>query len=211
VNPVDPLVRTYGAEFGVRTLAVDRLQSTVSLWWLNLDSELLFVGDAGTTEATRPSRRYGVEFANYYTPTDWLTLDADFSWSHARFRDRDPAGDFIPGAIETVVAAGVVVHDVPQLGGFFAGLRLRYFGSRPLIEDDSVRSGETILLNAQAGYRFSPDWALTVDVFNVLDRQDDDITYLYESQLAGEAAPVNDLHFHPVEPVSFRVAVTGRF
>jgi outer membrane receptor protein involved in Fe transport len=211
VNPVDPLVRTYGAEFGVRTLAVERLQSTVSLWWLDLDSELLFVGDAGTTEATRPSRRYGVEFANYYTPTDWLTLDADFSWSHARFRDRDPAGDFIPGAIETVVAAGVVVHDLPQLGGFFAGLRLRYFGSRPLIEDDSVRSGETILLNAQAGYRFSKDWALTVDVFNVLDRNDDDITYLYESQLAGEAAPVNDLHFHPVEPVSFRVAVTGRF
>ncbi len=211
VIPVDPLVRTYGAEFGVRTLAVDRLQSTVSLWWLDLDSELLFVGDAGTTEATRPSRRYGLEFANYYTPTDWLTLDADFSWSHARFRDHDPAGDFIPGAIETVVAAGVVVHDLPQLGGFFAGLRLRYFGSRPLVEDDSARSGETVLLNAQAGYRFSKDWALTVDVFNVLDRQDDDITYLYESQLAGEAAPVNDRHFHPVEPVSFRVAVTGRF
>ena len=107
------------------------------------------------------------------------------------------------------MAAGLVVHGVP--GGFFAGLRLRYFGSRPLIEDDSVRSSETILLNAQAGYRFNPDWALTVDVFNVLDRQDDDITSLYESQLAGEAAPVNDRHFHPVEPVSFRVAVTGRF
>lgn len=211
VTPVDPLVRTYGAEFGVRTLAVDHLQSTVSLWWLDLDSELLFIGDAGTTEATRPSRRYGIEFANYYTPTDWLTLDADFSWSHARFRDADPAGDFIPGAIETVLAAGLVVHDLPPLGGFFAGLRLRHFGARPLVEDDSARSDETLLLNAQAGYRFGRNWTLTVDVFNVLDRQDDDITYLYESQLAGEAAPVNDQHFHPVEPVSFRVAVTGRF
>lgn len=114
-------------------------------------------------------------------------------------------------AIETVLAAGAVRHDLHRLGGFFAGLRLRYFGSRPLIEDDSTRSGETVLLNAQAGYRFSQDWALTVDAFNVLDRQDDDITYLYESQMAGEAAPVNDTHFHPVEPVSFRVAVTGRF
>ncbi|HXG49606.1 MAG TPA: TonB-dependent receptor, partial [Methylomirabilota bacterium] len=92
VDPVDALVRTYGAEIGVRSTRLPGLQSTLAFWWLDIDSELLFVGDAGATEATRPSRRYGVEFANYYTPTDWLTLDADFSFSHARFRDDDPAG-----------------------------------------------------------------------------------------------------------------------
>jgi hypothetical protein len=153
VKPADPLVRTYGAEIGARMARIDGLQSTLALWWLDIDSELVFVGDAGTTEAGRPSRRYGVEFANYYTPTDWLTFDADFSFSKSRFRDNEidaesglPVGKHIPGSVETVIAAGATVHD---LRGFFGGLRLRYFGPRALIEDNSRRSRETILLSAQ--------------------------------------------------------------
>jgi outer membrane receptor protein involved in Fe transport len=157
-----------------------------------------------------------LEFANYYTPTKWLTLDADVSLSQARFRDRDPAGQYIPGSIETVVAAGIAVHD---LGGFFGGLRLRYFGPRSLIEDNSVRSTASALVNLQAGYAFNPKWKLTLDVFNLLDRKTSDIEYFYESRLRGEAinpdpalnGGYNDIHLHPAEPVSFRVALTGRF
>nr|MDQ3625048.1 TonB-dependent receptor [Verrucomicrobiota bacterium] len=86
VQPADPLVRTKGAEIGIRTTALPGLQSSLSFWYLDIDSELLFVGDAGTTEASRPSRRFGIEWANYYNPTPWLTIDADFAWSQARFR-----------------------------------------------------------------------------------------------------------------------------
>ena len=213
VDPVDPLVRTYGAEFGVRTTWVPGLQSTVSFWWLDIDSELLFIGDAGNTEASRPSRRYGVEFANYYRVNEWVTLDADLSLSHARFRDNDPAGDHIPGAIQSVLAAGATLHD---WHGFFGSVRLRYFGPRPLVEDDSVRSNSTLLLNAQAGYRFNKTWAASVTVFNLLDREDSDIEYYYPSLLPGEApgpddGGYNDIHFHPVEPISVRVALTAKF
>ncbi len=215
VRPVDPLVRSYGTEVGVRTTAVPGLQSTLSLWWLDLDSELLFVGDAGSTEASRPSRRYGVEFANFYSPVPWLTFDADFSFSHAEFRDRDPAGDHIPGAIESVIAAGVTVQQ-PGDRGFFGGLRLRYFGARPLVEDDSVHSGETILMSARTGYRFNRTWTVAAEVFNLLDRNDSEIDYLYASRLSGEPAGPDeggylDRHSHPVEPISFRVALTARF
>ena len=216
VDPVDPLVRSKGAEVGVRSRIIPHLQSTLSLWYLELDSELLFVGDAGTTEASRPSRRYGVELANYYTPTKWLTIDADFSLSQARFRDNAvdldtglAIGKEIPGSIEGVVAAGISVHD---LNGFFGSLRLRYFGPRPLIEDDSVRSGETILLSAQVGYQFNKTWTLSAEVFNILNRKDSEIDYFYASRLPGEpAAGVEDRHFHPVEPVSFRIALTAKF
>lgn len=216
VSKVSPLVRTMGAEFGTRTTWVPGLQSTVSAWWLDIDSELLFVGDAGTTQASRPSRRYGLEFANYYTPTKWLTLDADVSFSQARFQDRDVAGQYIPGSIETVVAAGIAVHD---LHGFFGGVRLRYFGPRSLIEDNSVRSTASALVNLQVGYAFNPKWKLTVDVFNLLNRKASDIEYFYESRLRGEAinpdpalnGGYNDIHLHPAEPVSFRVALSGRF
>jgi hypothetical protein len=221
LSAVNPLVRTYGAEVGIRTVAVRNLQSTLSLWWLDIDSELVFNGDAGDTSPNAPSRRVGIEYANYYTPNKWVTLDADFSWSQARFRETvlddgyagSPIlGKYIPEAVETVIAAGLSIHDPNPDHGIFTSLRLRYFGPRALTEDDSVRSGSTLMLNAQAGYRFSRVWSVTVDVFNLLDRHDSDIAYYYPSRLAGEpSAGVNDIHFHPVEPISARVTLTAKF
>ena len=95
-------------------------------------------------------------------------------------------------------------------------MRLRYFGARPLIEDDSVRSAETVLLSGQVGYRFNRRWVLSAEVFNLLDRADSEIDYYYPSRLSGEVAGpddggYNDRHFHPVEPISFRVALTAKF
>jgi outer membrane receptor protein involved in Fe transport len=208
VSPADPLVRTYGAEVGVRTLAVPNLQSTISLWWLDADSELLFTGDAGTTEASRPSRRYGIEFANFYGLTKHLTLDADFSLSHAEFRDSDPVGNHIPGAIDSVVAAGLTYH---ADNGLFASLRLRYFGPRPLIEDNSIQSSETILLNAQVGWQINKTWTVSAEILNLLDRRDHDIDYAYESRITPTAAANTEIHYHPVEPVQVRFALTARF
>jgi len=210
VRGAKPLVRTKGAEVGVRTTAVPGLQSSLTLWLLDIDSELLFVGDAGTTEASRPSRRYGVEFANFYEPTKWLTLDADFAWSHTRFRDRAPEGNHIPGSLETVVAAGVSVQDF--CGGLFASARVRYFGARSLIEDDSVRSPATTVVNAQVGYKFNETWTATVDVLNLFDERASDIDYYYTSRLRGEPpGGVDDRHTHPNEPRSVRLTMSARF
>lgn len=208
VQRADPLVPTYGAELGVRTLAVDGLQSTLSVWWLDVDSELIFVGDAGATEASRPSRRYGVEWANFYAVTTNLTLDLDVSFSHAAFRNDDPVGNHIPGSIESVVAAGVTYRSA---SGWFGSVRLRYFGPRPLVEDDSVRSPETILVNAQVGYQFNRTWTATVEVLNLLNRKDHDISYYYQSQTTPGGTPTDEIHFHPVEPIQVRAALTARF
>ncbi len=163
----------------------------------------MFVGDAGTTEAGRPSHRYGIEFANYYSPRRWLTLDADLSWSHARFTDDDQAGDFIPGSVETVFSAGLTVDDVR---GVFGSLRVRFFGPRPLIEDDSVRSDATSLVNLAAGYKITPKVRLVLDVFNLFNVEDSDIDYYYGSRLPGEPADgIEDIHLHPTLPRTARL------
>ncbi len=210
VSRANPLARTYNAEIGVRSTWIKGLQSTFAFWWMDTQSELVFVGDAGTTEASRPGRRYGIEFANYYSPVHWLTLDADFSFSRARFRDDAPEGNRIPNAVETVLATGATVHDV--FGGFFGGPRLRFFGPRALIEDNSARSSSTLLLSAMLGYQFNNKLTVQAEVFNLLDRKDDGITYFYSSRLPGEpTGGRDDFHFHPVEPVSFRVGFTWRF
>jgi outer membrane receptor protein involved in Fe transport len=205
---VNPMVRANGAEVGVRTALVPHTQLALTAWGLELDSELLYVGDAGATEANRASRRHGLELAVYVSPRDWLTLDADLAWSHARFNEYDPAGQFIPGAVDRVASMGLAVQ---HPSGWFGGARFRHFGAAPLIEDNSVRSDPTTLVNLEVGRRFGKRFSASLAAFNVFDSNDNDITYFYESQLPGEATPVSDRHFHPVEPRTLRLTLESRW
>lgn len=204
---VPALVRARGEEIGVRTAIVPRLQSSLSFWRLDLDSELVFVGDAGTTEASFPSRRTGVEWANFWTPLDWFVIDADVAISRARFVG-NPDGDRIPGAIERTLSLGVVAKRAPWSGG----IRLRYFGPRPLIENDSVRSHSSTLVNADVGYKLDKNTKLTFEVFNLANVKADDVEYFYASRLPSEpAGGVEGIHFHPAEPRSIRATLSYRF
>jgi hypothetical protein len=203
---VSPLVRTTGYEAGLRSQAVRNMSFSASLWELKQDSELLFVGDAGTTEPSRPSRRTGVELIAQYRPRSWLVIDTEAAFTRARFADTDPAGNYIPGAPNRVISAGLAVDNND---GWFGALRWRYFGPRPLVEDNSARSNSTSLVNARVGYAFARRARIALDALNLFNRKDNDIDYFYTSRLQGEApAGVGDLHFHPVEPRSLRLTVS---
>lgn len=215
-TPIDPapaLVRTTGSELGLRTEAITGLQSSLALWQLDIGSELVFSGDAGDTGASGASRRWGVEFNNHYRATPWLLLDADIAVSRAEFTtlqgDAPNAGRHVPGSVETVVSLGAVISDRGPWSGQF---QLRYFGPRPLIEDNSQRSDGTTLAYLRVGYQISRKTKLALDVFNVFDTKASDIDYYYASRLPGEAAEgVADRHFHPVEPRSVRLTLTANF
>ena len=207
-DKVPPLVRSKGVELGVRTEAIAGLQSSFSVYRLDFDSELTFAGDAGTTNAGRASRRTGFEFSNYYKPLPWLTVDADIAFAKGRYRTFDPAGDRIPGAVEGVASLALAVDN---LGPYFGALQLRYFGPRPLLEDNSVRSKSTATLNGRIGYKFNPKLKIELEGFNLTNRKASAIDYYYESQLKGEASPVADIHFHPIESRSFRLTLVANF
>jgi hypothetical protein len=212
VRPVTPLVQTRGAELGVRSGLVPGVQTSLALWVLDLDSELVFTGDAGSTEPSRPSRREGVEWSARWQPRRWLLFDIDVALSRARFTapplTGDDPGPYIPGAIESAVAAGATIH---QLGPWSASVFLRHFGPRPLKEDDSVRSSASTLVNAQLSYRVASPLLLTLDVFNVLDAQVDDISYWYTSRVTPTETAREDVHFHPAEPRSVRLTASVSF
>lgn len=205
------LVRATGYETGLRTTLVPNLQSSFTVFRLDFQSELLFAGDSGTTTDTgRPSRRVGIEFSNMYTPVSWLLIDADVAYARARYSDIDAAGvgDRVPGAVEGVATLAATVDNK---GPYSGSLRLRYFGPRPLIENNSLRSNSTTLLSGRIGYKFEKKLRLQFDAFNLLNRRASQIDYAYQSQLKGEAAPVNDVHFHPTEPRSVRLSAIVSF
>ncbi len=208
-DPVTPLVATRGSEIGVRSEFVPGLQSSLALWRLDIDSELLFIGDAGETEATRPSRRHGIEWNNHYVATPWLLFDLDVAASRARYADSRPEGGRIPGALNRVLSFGATVRDAGRWSGSF---QLRHFGPRPLVEDGGVKSASTTLAYLRAGLQLARRTSVALDVFNLFDRRASDIDYYYRSRLPGEPAEgVDDIHFHPVERRSLRVTLAHRF
>jgi outer membrane receptor protein involved in Fe transport len=204
------LVSSKGLELGARSELVPGLQTSLALFQLDYDAELLFAGDAGSTADTgRPSRRRGVELSNYYKLAKWLTVDADLAYARTRYRDADPAGQFIPGSIEGVASLALTVDNV---GPWFGAVQLRYFGPRPLIEDNSVRSRATGTINGRLGYKLSPTLRLSFEVYNLTDRRDSAIDYYYQSRLPGEGAEGKmDIHFHPIESRSVRVNLVANF
>jgi len=210
VDPAPALVKTHGEEIGVRTEMVPHLQSSLSLWRLTLDSELVFAGDAGTTQASRPSLRRGIEWSNRYIPHNWLLVDFDVSVSRAQFTGSDPAGagTYIPGAIDRVASLGVTVKD---LGPWSGTVHARYFGPRPLIEDNSQRSQSSVIFSARASYKVDAKTSINLDVFNLFNRKSNDIEYYYPSQLRNETSPVKDIHFHPAEPRTARLTLVMHY
>jgi hypothetical protein len=204
LRPAPGLVRSHGMELGVRSEAIPKTQTSLALYRLDFDSELVFVGDAGSTEAGPASRRTGIEFSTSYKARKWLSVDVDAAFAHARSQGGG-AGDRLPGAVEGV---GQLALTVDRLGPWSGALRLRYFGPRPLTEDDSVRSHASLTLNGRIGYRLGPDMRVELEGFNLANRRGAAVEYWYASRLAGENAAHKDLHFHPLEPRSARITLT---
>ena len=201
LDRVPVFARSRGAELGAR---FERPRFTASLagFWLDLASELVFVGDDGTTEPNAATRRLGTELALFWRPASGMTLDAAVAWTRSRFRGVPAEQSFVPTATPLVLAGGVSARLAPRLT---MTLRLRHFAGAPLTEDNAHRSIATTLVNAGA-YWDTGRWRLSADLLNLLDSRDPDISYWYRSRLPGEPlAGVDDRHVHPVEPRQLRM------
>ena len=204
---VDALVAGTGYEGGVRARPLPGLTLTGTYWWLDLKSELLFIGDGGTTEAQGPSKRRGYELGAFYQPVPWLTIDAEYTKSRGRLTDLPSSENRIPGAIETVIAGGFV----GKYKQASLAMRLRHFGSYSLIEDNSVRADPLTVVNARLEYQIGRV-ELAADFLNVLDAKDNEIEYFYASRLPGEpAGGIEDRHIRPIEPRQLRLSATVSF
>ncbi|MBK6715328.1 MAG: TonB-dependent receptor plug domain-containing protein [Burkholderiales bacterium] len=203
LKAVPGLVASQGWEIGARSEAWPGLQTSLAYWHLDFDSELVYIGDAGATEASAASRRHGVEWNNRWTPSRHVLFDADLAWTHARFVN----GDHIPNAVDSVASLAMTLQD---LAGWTASLQWRYLGSGALIEDNTVRSDPSSTFNLRLMRRLD-GWVgrhseLTLDVFNLFNRQVNDIQYQYAYQMPGAGqSPQEGRIVHPAEPRSLRL------
>ena len=210
----DGLVKTFGQEVGVRTEVINGLQTTLALFQLDSASEIVYIGDSGLTEDSgRRSRRTGFEFNNYFKATKWLTIDADFAYAKARFRDpsTNGGGNFIEGAVEGVASVSAIVDNQ---GPYSGSLQLRYFGPRPLTEDNALRSNSTATVNGKLGYRVNKDTKVELVGFNLLNSEHSAIDYAVDTYtgVGGTSNTTGPYRvFHPIEPRSFRIILVTRY
>jgi outer membrane receptor protein involved in Fe transport len=213
-SPVPALVSSFGEELGLRTDLIPGLQTSLALWKLNSDSEIIYNADSdiGSTSPNGASKRYGLEWNNHAVLYRWLLLDADFAWTRARYanpNDNGETGDQIPNAVSRVGLLGITVH---ELGPWSAGLVTRYIGSYPLSQDGSLRGPSAVVTNMLVKRDFGPNVTLTLAALNVFDRKYYDIAYEQDYRVS-KASPIvpNGVTVHPGEPREFRVTMNYKF
>ena len=198
-TPVPVLVRGTGKELGGR-LQLDGFSLTATYWWLNVGSELRFVGDSNAVEPTGASRRHGYEIVAFWRPLPWLALDGNYTASRSRYTN----GERIPNAFENAASAGVAI----VLHPWEASIRMRHLGPSPLIEDNSVRDSGSTVVNARAAWK-SKRVEIYGEVLNILNSRDKDIAYYYESYIPAvdSGGPVEGRLSRVVEPRTVRLGV----
>jgi outer membrane cobalamin receptor len=206
--PVPGLVATRGQELGLKSQAFTHLQTTLAVWQLDVDSELVYVGDAGNTVAGRPSRRTGVEWSNHWTPSRHWLLDANLAWTRPRYTDGAIAGEYIVNGVTRVAHFNVTMREV---GPWSASVGLRYIGAAPLIENNSVQSSSSLTTNLRVSRRLNADLDVSFDVLNLSNRLNNDISYYYASRVTAAVSSQDGVHVHPAEPRTLRVSARLKY
>ena len=210
-EPVDsiPLYATQrGQEVGVRLEDWRNLFFTLTAFELISDSELVFVGDAGSTEPAAGSKRYGLETALFWSLGGHWRFDINSAFVRSRYTDVNDGERYVPNAQKRVASAGIEYSSVGH--GFDMGARCRHFGNTPLVEDNSVRGKSTTLCNLLTTYAVNA-WQISAEIINVFDRKAADIAYWYGSRTASETMVIDDVHYHPVVPRTFRLGARYAF
>ena len=206
-DTLDILVQGEGSELGFRYDTLEGFNFSVAWFELDLDSELVFVGDAGTTEPSDPSRRNGIELNSFWEFTEALVFDFAATKSDGHFRGLPSGENSIPDAHDLVVAAGLTYHNP---NGWTSSFRVRHFDDAALTEDESVKKDGSTLVHFGVSYA-QESWELGLDIINLLDQEDDDIAYWFESRMIGETASFEDIHFHPSNPRAVRALLKYKF
>lgn len=203
----DILPRSYGADLGTVWKPFPKLIVNSALWYLFLEQEFVYVGDAGIVEPSGKTRRYGVDLGLRYQMNEWLFLDTDATLTNARSID-DPEGqNYIPLAPDFTLTGGL---SVDNLNNFSGGLRFRYLDDRAANEDNSIVAEGYMVTDFNINYKLK-NITLGLAVENLFDVDWNETQFATESRLQNEAQAVEEIHFTPGTPFFLKGTVSYKF
>lgn len=204
----DILPRAYGVDLGTIWKPASKLVVNTALWYLFLEQEFVYVGDAGIVEPSGRTERFGLDLGLRYQLNDWLFFDADATYTDAKSLD-DPDGENrIPLAPKFTAIGGLSVSNLDKFSG---GLRVRYLGDRPANENNSIIAEGYFVTDLNLNYKLSKNITLGLIVENLFDVDWNETQFATESRLATEVDAVEEIHFTPGTPFFVRGSITYRF
>jgi hypothetical protein len=195
------LTAAYGADLGVMLKTGNDLLVQSALWYLKLDQEFVYVGDAGVVEPGGQSRRFGLDLSVRYQPVKWLFLDADANYSNGRAIGQPKGKDLLPLAPVFTSAGGVGYKNANGLSG---SLRYRLMGDRPANEDNSIVAKGYFITDAIVTLT-KARFEAGIAVQNLFDLRWKETQFNTESKLKHEHSPVTEIHFTPGTPLFCKV------
>ena len=213
-SAVPALVGSFGRELGVRNESIPGLQTSLALWSLNSDSELVYNADSdiGSTSPNAASKRYGAEWNNHWIAADHLLVDLDLAWTHARFAEENQngaLGDMIPNAVSKV---GICRATIVNFGSWALGWETRYIGPYPLSQDGTLTASSALVTNLRFRDELTTRVSLFVDALNVFNRPYYDIEYQQDYRVTPKSPIVpSGITVHPGEPRELRVTLSLKF
>ncbi len=192
----ESLPRAYGYEIGSTFKIGNNAIFNVAAFGLDLESELVYVGDAGVVEASGRTNRIGLDISSRIQITSKLFTDLDVNLVRARAKDEAKGEDFIPLAPQFTSVGGITYK---QDRGFSGALRYRFIADRPANEDNSATALGHFILDAVLDYRFK-NIKLGLSAENLFNIDWNQAQFDTQSRLFNEANAVNELHFTPGSP-----------
>ena len=204
---ITTLPRAAGAELGIRAGSGNRILLSLAGWYLHLEEELVFIGDAGSTEISGETRRLGIDTEIRLQLAKWIWADFDLNLSDGRYLNEPEGANYIPLAPRISSQGGInFLHN----SGMEGSLRYRYVGDRPANEDNSVLASGYFIGNIILAYRFL-GFRIFTQLENILNTSWNEAQFDTESRLFHEISPVSELHFTPGYPFNIQAGISYEF
>lgn len=206
-NGKQVLPTAIGADIGTIWKPFPKLIVNSALWYLFLEQEFVYVGDAGIIEPSGKSKRMGAELGLRFQLNDWLFFDADANYTYARSIDEPKGQDYIPLAPDFTTTGGLSFQ---KIQGFSGGLRYRYLKSRPANEDNSIVAKGYFVSDFNVNYQYK-SINLGISIENLFDTAWNETQFATESRLQIESESVEEIHFTPGTPFFMKGKITYTF
>jgi len=207
-NVDNGLPKAIGVDFGMVSKPTPKLALNATLWYLQLEQEFVYVGDAGIVEPSGKTERSGIDLGLRYQFSDYLYANSDLTLTKARgIEDRDNQ-TYIPLAPDLTLTGGLFVKDWKKWSG---SLKYRWLGDRPADETNTVTAEGYFITDFNVNYKFNSKLSLGLIIENIFDTEWNETQFLTESRLQNEAQPVEEIHFTPGTPFFIKSQITYTF
>jgi outer membrane receptor protein involved in Fe transport len=200
------LPRAVSAEIGT-LFYIKRVAVSAALWAMDLNNELVYSGDDGTTHNRGSSRRYGVDVSVRAPLTKWFFVDADLNYSKSRyintlFGTQLKTDYYIPLAPTLTSAGGITT----KFKNFEFSFRYRYMHDRPASSDGTIVAHGYTVFDFTANYKVKR-YKIGLVIENLFNTKWNEAQFETESRLKEETKPIDELNFTPGTPFYIKLMV----